>query len=308
MGIGAARTLITDKPHCIPMSQNTNRKILLSIGETIYSFLTYQLEDADGSFYIFIQRGGRNHEHLQFSSNDPRVLRLPLEHGRGRRKKISYHSSGCVRYHNTDFSAKYFEPLLCLTRPNAIGSFVVPSVSRLDILDGLPTDDDFVLEVTEYSEPIEFHFLIAPWDFHIASHHVAVRYEGLFAFILELSHPTIAIPQEAMGHFIFAVPEQGVFEQQAIDKHNALISFHQRLNKARDLILYSPNKEGVYKIICAVPMRIPPQAEITFLDSQYSAEVIQATESVVKFHVKNQHGHTVKQEVPITSVALHAEL
>lgn len=290
------------------MPRNTSRKILLSTGKRIYNFLTYKLEDADGSFYISIQRDGHNREHLQFRSDVPEVQHLSLKHGREKRKKISYHASGCVRYHNMEFSAKYFEPLSSLTRPNVIANFVVPLVSRLDAFDGVPADDDFILEIADGNEPIQFHFLIAPWDFQVDGLHIAIRYEGLFSFLLELSRPTIAIPQEAVDHFIFAVPEQGIYEEQTIDKHNALISFHQRLHGVRDLILYSPNIEGIYKIICAVPMRIPPQAEITFLNSQYLAEVIQASESVVKFKVKNRHGHTVKHEVPITSVALHAEL
>ena len=164
------------------------------------------------------------------------------------------------------------------------------------------------MNIADGNESVQFRFLIAPWDLQVAGKHIAVRYEGLFSFLLELSRPHIAIPQEAEGHFVFITPDQGIFEQQAIDKHTALISFHQHRHGVRDIIIYSPNKEGVYKVICAVPMRIPPQIEITFPDAEHSAEIVQASESVIRFKVKNRYGHTVKDEVKITSVALHAEL
>lgn len=264
------------------MSRNTSRKILVSFDKNIYKFLTYHLEDADGSFYISIQR-----ERLQ---------------------KISYHSSGCVRYHNTDFSSAYFEPLASLTRVNPIASFIVPAFSSLDLFNGNVTEDDFVLELKSNNEPIQFNFLIAPWNDQIDSNHIAIRYEQLFAFLLEISPPTIIIPEEAKGYFTFAVPQKGFFEQQAIDKDSALILFHQSLQGIRDLILYSPNNDGIYKIICAVPMFAPPHVEIEFLDSKYSTEIINVSKSVVKFKVKNQHGHTMKQEVAIANISLSSHI
>lgn len=288
------------------MAKDTSRKIFLKHDEKVYSFLAYKLERADGSFYLSIQRDGNNDEHFEFNSSNPKVQRFELT--RTREKKITYHSSGCVRYHNVNISSNFFEPLYDLSRRNLFASIVIPSIKQLDLFEGVISDEDFLLQIKNGNPKTQFNFIIAPWDNQIEDIHVAIRYEGLFSLLLVLSQPTVVIPDEVRDCFIFIAPHQGLFNQQAIDEHTALIRFHQKLVGSKDLILYSPNGEGVYKIICAVPMRIPPKTEIQFLNKDYSAEIIKITTSVVTFKVKNQHGHTVKQEVQIVGISLDAEL
>ncbi len=291
------------------MPKSSSYKVFLESDGKIYSFLAHVLEEADGSFYIIFQREGKNYEHLILSSDNKKLQRITLDYGRDKSKRISYHSTGCVRYHNLHQPDNYFEPLYNLKQPNLVASLIVPSIKSLDLYNKELSDKDFVYEINNDNQQIQFDFVIAPWDTMIASEHISLRYKDFFSFnIIKVVPPTISVPDLLHNHFIFITPQQGIYNQRPVDKHSALISFHQKLHDFNGVILKSPDKKGVYKIICAVPMRIPPETEIQFLDKQYSAEIESKTESVVRFKVKDRHGHTVKQEVQITGLTLCAEL
>lgn len=289
------------------MARNTSRKIYLSYKGVVYKFVTYQLEDSDGSFYITLQREGHSYEYIRYSSNQKEPECCNLEKNREKRKKISYHSSGCVRYHNVHEPSAYFEPLSNITKLNLVASYIVPAVNRLDPFGGELTIEDFVIDIPDDKKKIQFTFSIAPWNAKIESTHIAIRYENLFCFLLEVSEPRTNLPNEIENHFVFLTPQKGLYEEQIIDCDCALVLFHQKLQNTRDLIIYSPNKEGIYKIICAVPMRIPPEVEIEFADRQYCFEIISKTKSVIKFKVKDKHDQTIKKEVPIVGITLDAE-
>ena len=145
-----------------------------------------------------------------------------------------------------------------------------------------PENNDTIFEIaSEDTSHIQFTLAIAPWNYLSDSPHIAVRYQGMFCFIIQLSKPEITIPKELEKHFIFFSRTEGLFTSQAIDVNSALIKFHQKLNDTKGAILYSPNKNGVYKIICAVPMRIPPEIVVHFEDSNLLAAsvILSPTES-----------------------------
>lgn len=290
------------------MARNRSRKIYISCKGRLYSFLSYQLEDTDGSFYITLQRDGTNNEFSQYSLDVQLVQKRSLPTPREKRKKISYHSSGCVRYHNTSHEATYFQPLSQITNTNAFAAYIIPSINHLDLFEGKATEEDFVIDLANENEQIQFNFFLAPWNAEITSHHVAVRYESLFCFALEILKPQTHIPSDLKDHFHFIAPNKGLYDQQIIDNDQALVSFHQLLQGVRDLILYSPNMAGIYKIICAVPMRVAPDVRLKFLNEGYTGEIISRSKSAIKFKVKDEHNHTVKHEVPIIEILLDAEL
>lgn len=292
------------------MARNDSKKIYLSYQGQLYTFISYQLQEADGSFYITIQRSGASDKFIKFDSSSRDLERCRIDNGREKRKKISYHSSGCVRYHNTHQHSTYFEPIATITQPNIIAGYIIPLVTKLDIYDGEVLEEDFVINFEESdNKRIQFSFAICPWNFDPPQvPHVAIRYKDIFSLILSVTSPEIDTPPEVVDHFIFFTPSRGRFLEQSIDNNTALIAFHQLLQNTNDAILYSPNKEGVYKIICAVPMRIPPEVDIEFMDNTYRAEVVSRTVSVVRFKVKDRNNQTVKQEVGIHGFALNAEL
>jgi len=80
--------------------------------------------------------------------------------------------------------------------------------------------------------------------------------------------------------------------------------------------IQGPNNEGVWQIICAVPMWIRPGLTVEFVDQRYSAEVVDITstdrrlEKVrVRFKVNDQiEMKWVKHPVDIVRVCLDARL
>jgi hypothetical protein len=266
-----------------------------------------KIEPNDGSFYVTLLRDGENTETVTFSSIDQSQLKIAHDKPRKKLVRISYHSSGCVLYRYTEISSNYFEPIARITKPNIFATWSIPAINKLDIAE-TAKDEDLVISFQPSCQRTEFTLILAPWNLEIKEPHFAIRYEGLFALIVIYSHPSITIPSNLKEHFITIAPNIGMFEKQTIGNDQALIEFHQKINSTRDLIIYSPNIEGIYTIIAAVPMRIAPKVTIAYIDCQNKTELVSCRNNVIKFKVKNKHGHTIKREVAIKSIELNSEL
>ncbi len=286
---------------------NNSRNILISSNNIIYNFINYKLEDSDGSFYITIQRKGVNSEFIQMDSNNDEILKYQLNKGREKRKKISYHASGCVRYHNINNVLNYFEPICNITKLNIIAEVIIPQIDKFDTCDNKLSKEDNIITIDNSKIPYQFTFIVAPWNHQFDSPYFAIRYKNLFSFIIQISKPLIKIKTELREKFIYITPKIGLSEKQMLDKDSALISFHQKINNINDMIIYSPNNEGIYKIVFVVPMRIPPELIIKFNNDSYSCEIVSKTRSIIRFKVKDRNNNTLKNEVKIIDILLNAE-
>lgn len=289
------------------MSKLDSRKIFIESNGNIYEFLNCKIEPNDGSFYVTLLRDGENSETVTFDSVSRSPVTITHDEPRKKLVRISYHSSGCVLYRHTEIGSNYFEPIARLTRPNVFAAWSIPSLDRLDKV-GSVRDEDFVISVNEEKERIEFTLMLAPWGQEVEGDHFAVRYEGLLSLIVIPVKPSVEIPEGLNEHFMTLAPNKGLYDSQAIADDLALIEYHQKIHETRDLILYSPNKVGIYTAITAVPMRIAPNVKIEFLQEGYQMELVSSKNNVVKFKVKNEHGHIIKAETPIRSIKLCSEL
>lgn len=289
------------------MSKLDSRSILIESNGNIYKFLNCKVEPNDGSFYVTLLRDGQNSETVTFDSVSHSLVTIAHDEPRKKLVRISYHSSGCTLYHHTEISSNYFEPISRLTKPNVFAAWSIPSLDRLDKADSVK-DEDFVITVNEEKERIEFTLMLAPWDQEVMVDHFAVRYEGLLSLIVIPAKPSVEIPDGLDEHFITLAPNKGLYDEQAVASDLALIEYHQKIQETRDLILYSPNKAGIYTAITAVPMRAAPNVKVEFVQEGYQMEVVSSKNNVVKFKVKNEHGHIVKAETPIRGIELCSEL
>lgn len=293
-------------------------KIYLSKNGNKYSFISYFLEDADGSFYIIFQREGEDSFSMDIShSGLEKRKKVKLEERfRKRKSRISYHSSGCVRYHFNKDPSNYFEPLNNITKPNVIGGALMPSLDCLDGYIGKINKEDYVVEIDPEEEDGLFQctFIIAPPAFTPDLAHIAITYENSFSFIIQLASPdpeVLKLVGSNHADFTYMTPSKGLFEKQKIDKHAALIGYHQNKFKLDnnfnpdEIIMYPPNRKGICKIVYVVPMRIPPKLKIKFFDPRLSFEIIGIPSvSVFSYRVIDQFGQTVKEPVMIKSIAL----
>lgn len=285
------------------MHRSNSLNLYIESDGNIHKFINCKLEPNDGSFYITLQRDGKNSETTTYNSRDELIKKIVHDQPRDKKVRISYHTSGCVLYRYTEISANYFEPMPEISQINVIVAWSIPAINKLDKVEEIKADD-LVISIKESNKRIEFTLILAAWNQEIQGNHLAVRYEGLFCFIVTVAHPNLTIPQQLDEQFITAAPGEVPFKIQVIENDQALVNFHQKLNSTSDLIIYSPNKEGIYKIITAVPMRIAPAVKIEFFENDYKAEILSCKNHVIKFKVKNVHGHTVKEKVKIKGIEL----
>ncbi len=291
----------------IGMSKQDSHSILIESNGIAYKFLNCKIEPNDGSFYVTLLRDGANSETVTFNSDNHSLV--TIEHDKPRKKlvRISYHSSGCTLYHYTKISSNYFEPISRLTTLNVFAVWSIPSLDKLDKSDSIQ-DEDFIITVNDEGERIEFTLILAPWNQEVATDHFAVRYEGILSLIVIPSKPSVEIPRDLDEHFITLFPSSGMYDTQIIKSDLALIEYHQKIYDTRDLIIYSPNKAGIYTVITAVPMRVAPKVKVEFFQEGCQMELISSKNNVVKFKVKNKHGHVVKEEIAIKSIELCSRL
>lgn len=262
-------------------------RIALKLGGEYRLLASYALEE-DGSLYLFLIDSVSGE-----AASPTRNTSV---------KKISYHASGVVRYHYCQRTL-FREPLCAISKINPVVARTIPSIHVLGILDEVQVRD-LIYEIAQ-DGTIEFSFCVAPWQQVPAGSHFAIRFNKLFAVTIEVATVTESVRETK------TIAPQGGLPAALIDEPTAFSRFHQRLHETQGLVIYSPNANGEYRIICAVPMRIPPRLEIQFVDKSYVAEQLEPHPkrgtAEVRFRVRNKSGY-LKQEVPITSLALHAEL
>ncbi len=288
-------------------------RILLTRNGNTYRLLNFDLSHSDGSFYIAFVRQGKTdkHWHGEINIGNKNVVNMvALSEEKLKGASVSYHASGFINFHNLRNQGVYGEPIFKITKPFGFFSYSVPSIEKLDIYKKTVSENDIVLEIPEaLVGRVNFDCVIAPWDFvNSTTQGIGIRYEGLFSFSVFVHTNPLLTLSELDNHFHYLTPLAGIYSESAFNKETALLNFHQKIHNTRNLIIYSPNKEGFYRIIFSVPMRIPPEVHIEFEENGLYAEILELSYTNLKFKVKDRFGQTIKNEVKIKSIELSAEL
>lgn len=287
------------------MSKKDYKRVLISSNGKIYDFLRCSLQNIDGSFYITFSRKGENIESNNINLENGSFINIQLEKPINKLKKISYHASGQVNYHNTNHSSNYFEPISNITKKNL---FVIWSIPKIKLLDEITSSsDDIIIQIDNDDIRLNFSFILIPISFIINEQHILLSYDKLFSFAIIIDTHEIKIDETLKNHFITISPS-GLFKKQVLSQKQALINFHQKINSTNKLIVYTPNSEGVYTIITSVIMRIAPKLTIKFFDESYKLEVISCKEHTIKFKIKDKYGNVIKKEIPMENIILDSEL
>lgn len=287
------------------MSKKDYKRILISSNGKTYDFIRCSLQNIDGSFYIVFSRKGENVESNTINLEDGSFINIQLEKPIKKLKKISYHASGQVNYHDTDHQSNYFEPISNITKKNL---FVIWSIPKIKLLDEITSsNDDIIIQIDNDDIRLNFSFILIPISFIINEQHVLLSYDKLFSLAIIINSHEIKIDETLKNHFITISPS-GLFEKQILSQKQALINFHQKINNTNELIVYTPNSDGIYTIITSVIMRIAPKLTIKFFDESYKIEIISCKEHTIKFKVKDKYGNVIKKEIPIENIILNSEL
>jgi hypothetical protein len=262
--------------------------------------------------YVIFVREGKTDKHWQGEINLRKgevIAGTNINKEKPKGARVSYHASGFIRYHNLKNNDIYGEPIFHITKPFGFFRYSIPSIEKLDIYTKSATENDIILEIlNKPSDRISFDCVIAPWDFVFPdSPGISIRYERLFSFSVLFDSGTLPTPPELNDYFHYFSPSMGLYDQSAFDRETALLHFHQKVQGTRNLIIYSPNSEGVYTVIFSVPMRIAPKVRINFEETSFQIEMLKVSNTHMRFKVKDKYGQTLKKEVKITGLELDAE-
>lgn len=274
---------------------------------SLRDFLSVE-EDDDGSLYVIFVRTGPVRGAMTLNSeSDCWMLAADDE----RKHRISYHTSGHVRYH--DFGGRgslFFEPLVAVSGRNAFGIVSVPCLSRLDVNDVSPAFAELDLAALARGR-VTFAMLVTSLEDPLDGVPALVRLGfRTSALVISFCQLPVQLAPEVSEHFILSRPLAGIFENQKIGRLEAELAFHQ-FDRGREIIVYPPNAEGVYNLYPSVVMRCVPQLKVTFTDSRYSAEQLgRSRPNRVKFRVRGPGGYVKSNDLRplISSIELHAEL
>ncbi len=285
------------------------RRILLKHGEVRYRFLQYELRDnADGSLYlIFDKKPSPQSKHFCILPSGEQTSLLPKK----KSLKISYHTSGRVNFNNGE-PPIFCEPLFEITQYQPLFFVHLPDISRLDVAEK-DEADDFLISVDDLCcAPFRFGIAITPFDFSMPVLHSSIKYRGLFDIkVLPGFFPEVGglLETNMKTHTIEATVNRGPFEEQCINKYQALISFHKKKTGIKEgMIGYWNPTTGVYRFIFCAEMFCAPDVCITFKDPRYSVKIKEKTPAEIRFRVSGPGGFILDRQIEIESITLEAEL
>lgn len=298
----------------------------------------------DGSINLFLIRAGSNTSGWRWDLTESDFDVVEYSQEMPKTQRISIHISGRVNYHGSPGPSVNFIPcLLDLTEAIPIFVYSVPTIDALDLASDIRVDDCVINIVGELEERLGFEFLVISSDLpplagEVYRSIVEGRY-GLACVVFlggSMASPE-GVPAET---FTFARPtspltHQSIPEEQAFLRFQKLMhenqirqalrsseipeDLHDQL--ANEIVsagrgIQGPNGEGVWEIVCNVPMRIGPALTVKFSDPRYRAEIIDMQpvdvrlERVrVRFRVFDTKARKwIKHSVEILEVFLDAEL
>jgi hypothetical protein len=295
------------------MAKDNGNWILIKNKNIVYRLIYYKLESFDGSFYInFVRKGKAEKKWTYKIDSENRINELTqIDEEIRKGADVSYHSSGYINYKNVHSMPIFGEPIFNITKPLTFIIYSIPSIKKLDIYQDILSENDFVLVLDDiFLDRINFECIIAPWNYIIKNELpvISIRYNNLFSLNILLRINNLQIPDDLMNCFNFACPSEGVYKRPVCDKGEAILYFHQKIMNSNDIIIYSPNSLGIYRMIFAAPMVIPPKINIAFEEKDYWAEVLNISKTNARFRVKDKYGQTIKRESKIKEIILNAEL
>ena len=319
-------------------------RLLIKLNGAVRRVANVDIGNHDGSINLSFVRAGTSDFGWASDSALGVFNRVQYAEPNPRTKRITVHTSGRVNFHGTPNPGINFIPcLLDLAEAAPIVGYVIPAVVALDSIDNIRTDDHAVELAGDSAGSLGFEFLAIPaslpslpgeiWRFIIEGHY------GLACVLVsgDLYPERPGVPSEAFS----MIRPSSMLSQQSIPEEQAFIRFQELMhaNQVRQALsssaipehehdqivadtvregrgIQGPNNEGMWEVVCHVPMRIRPALVVQFSDPRYRAEMIDITsldkrlEKVrVRFKVYDQHAtRWVKHSVEILRAFLDAEL
>lgn len=285
------------------------KRIFIQKGDQFHKFIHFGLElKSDGSLYFSYGGEGQHSGYVR----QPKIGDVEYIEYQKLEKlnfKVSYHSSGCIKYHGLGrLPFRYFEPLAKVTQINQFFSLSLNNVDRLKEVPKPSSDaNNIVIDCTDLAGTAWFDLCIVPLELHVP-YDTGMEFQltNWLKLVISISHiPTDPIEQGQYNTGLGCqIPIAGLFEQQALDQHEAKIRFFQKYSGTNGYILCAPNGEGVRRLIYDCPKEKHPKVEISegATCSPLTMNVVPTKDQTpfteLKFRVLNKHGHVIKKDMP----------
>lgn len=293
-------------------------RILIRHGSTVRKFLVFATSDRDGSLSMTVRRRGTNTSQVTWNSRsghqEPKTIEF--DSPRPKNKRITIHQSGRVNYHENGKTI-FVAPLTRTTQTFIIYRYRVPALDRLDVHEEEISEEDALFDLTDVpTGPVFFSVVLAPANYAPDGRAMKLEYQAEgYSITVQVDPWTVPIPPDSISHFITFTPDAGLFPEQQMEEDQAMISYHQALAGTQGAMLFSPNGEGVIRMIFSVPKRIAPRFKIELVDpdvhvlNQDVARDERSEKVMLKFKVRNRKsGQVVRGPIGIKSIELDAEM
>lgn len=319
-------------------------RLIFKCGRVHRRLANIEIVKHDGSIVLALVRSGSNVTGWQWNTSSAKYDDIAYAAPMSKTKRISIHTSGRVNFHGSPNPSVNFIPcLLDLIQAVPIVCYVIPDVEALDLIENNSPHDHVIELLGPSAGRLAFEFSVIAasqpslpgeiWRFITEGHYgltCVLVSAGLYPASPGLTPEAVSVLRPAS-----MLLQQSITEEQAFMRFQELMHANQ-IRQAlvssgipahlHDQIIVEtvregrgiqgPNNEGVWEIVCNVPLRIRPELVVQFSDPRYRAEMIDMNSSDVRlekirvrFKVYDQQAtRWVKHPVKIQRACLDAEL
>ncbi|WP_252254342.1 hypothetical protein [Clostridium sp. ZBS12] len=309
------------------MSKKNDLNLNIKYKSNIYEFIKLR-QGQDGSLYVFFLYSKNPKECIKYSVNFnekdglyfeekecDKVERIELKP-----KYISYHTTGRVNYHGSNEQVTYFEPTYNIQNINTFFMSSIPQIAQLPLVMEQNKITGEIIDLSEIEdERLNIYFSLFPFefdDFTLLNNLIsAITYNKLYSLVVtyEIDRLNINLEKSVKKNaFLYGEIKSLEYERQVLGKNEAYIKFQQKLYDTKDLILFAPNNEGIFRIVFSVVMRVPPKVNIEFYDDNYRLVIVNNNDTFKLtfkiFDIKSNSYIKDAQKVKIKSISLDSEI
>lgn len=207
--------------------------------------------------------------------------------------KVSYHTSGTIKYHNLSNDRIFGEPLYDVSRHFCFIQYLVNEIGLLTKKQA--KKDDLVITLPEKRDSQFYNFSFSIGPEQLPNHIPIEFYSGLFYLNLFFSVEN-RIEKENIMPFYYLSPSNGI--SLKTPSGNSCIIFHQKINRTKDIIVYEPNENGLYTMIYHEARRSVPKQNslIEFVNPNYEVQFTSIKQYYAKFYIKDkQNGSCIRE-------------
>jgi len=319
-------------------------RLIVKQGFLLRRVANVDIANHDGSINLALVRSGSNTSGWHWDSIRSDFNTVEYAEPELKTQRITIHASGRVNFHVTPNPGVNFIPcLLDLTEAIPVVGYVIPAFAALDLAENIRAGDHVVELEGALEGALGFEFSAIPSNLPpLAGEIWRFVIEGRYGLACTLFPGSLfpvrhGVPPES---FMLIRPSS-LLSEQSIPEDQAFIRFQKLMhaNQVKQALISSivpehahsqiieetvsagrgiqgPNNEGVWEVVCSVPMRIRPELIVHFSNTRYRAEIVDVTstdrrlEKVrVRFKVYDQQEQKwIKHSVEITKAFLNAQL